>query len=523
MDRIARRFAHRFLIATSVSALILCPHSKVEESFPLQATFDLYYRTADNWIPWLSHWSVHEFDHLQFPGVVPRSFVGPLLLASLCRIVTMVLRPFYDLPEHPLLVQLLARGLLLGLVMHGWFRFANALDKNDKADPSWKGTYLLIVTAVQFHMPFYASRMLPNTFALWLILHAYADWAQGRIKRAAMCLVVTTAVFRCDVLLLLFTVGLGWLFQRQLTIVEALRVGIVTGMVCLLVTIPIDSYLWQTYWIWPEGQVFYFNTILGKSSDWGTSPWHWYLSSALPKALLLTGMLVPIGVLRIPEQIVAFFQRRPRSLSNLIDTSLLPYLIPIAGFVGLYSCLGHKEMRFIFPAMPVFNMAAAAGLERLHRLAFIPYKDKPPSSKLALVLWLGGISLCLISLLASFAFVGVSRHNYPGGTALQILLSERANDLSERTNVHVDVAAAMTGVSLFGQRAAGPHWTFVKAGYEAENKAGGDFTNFTYLLSENKDVEGFHVLATASGNPRLNWRRGRIDTADGIYVLERDN
>jgi alpha-1,6-mannosyltransferase len=171
--------------------------------------------------------------------------------------------------------------------------------------------------------------------------------------------------------------------------------------------------------------------------------------------------------------------------------------------------------------MPIINLAAAAGFERLHRLAFIPHKDKSPS-KVALVLWLGGVLSCFVSLLASFAFVGVSRHNYPGGTALQLLLLQRGKDQSANVTVHIDVAAAMTGVSLFGQRDAGPHWTFVKAGYEAENEAGGDFSDFTYLLSENRDVEGFHVLATAPGSPRLNWRRGRIETRDGIYVLERD-
>lgn len=509
MDKqVARRFAHRFLIATSVSALILCPHSKVEESFPLQATHDLYYHGSD-----LEH-----FDHLQYPGVVPRTFVGPLILATFCRIFTVILYPIYNLADHPLQVQLLARSLLLALVLHGWFRLAHAVGTKTSSS-LWRGTYMLLVTAVQFHMPFYASRMLPNTFALWLVLHAHADWFQGNTKRAAMFLVATTAVFRCDVLLLLFTVGLGWLIQRQLTILQALKVGIATGVVCLLVTVPLDSYLWQSYWVWPEGQVFYYNTVLGKSSNWGTSPWHWYLSSALPKAMLLTALLVPLAVLRVPEQVVAFLERKARPVS-WIDTSMISYVMPIVGFIGLYSCLGHKEMRFLFPAMPMLNIAAATGLERLHNLAFTENKDKAPS-RIAQVLWTGGILSCIATLLAGLAFVGVSRNNYPGGTALQLLMEHRKNASS--STVHVDVAAAMTGVSLFGQRAAGSGWTFVKAGYEAENDALHDFTDFTHLLSETNNVEGFHVVATAPGNPRLNWRRGRIETQDGIYVLERDN
>ncbi len=45
---------------------------------------------------------------------------------------------------------------------------------------------LLLLTAVQFHLPFYMTRPLPNTFALILTLNAYADWMQLKTKRPCL-------------------------------------------------------------------------------------------------------------------------------------------------------------------------------------------------------------------------------------------------------------------------------------------------------------------------------------------------
>ena len=225
------------------------------------------------------------------------------------------------------------------------------------------------------------------------------------------------------------------------------------------------------------------------------------------------------------------------------------------GFIGLYSCLGHKEMRFLFPALPILNLVGAAGMARLHGLAF-PAKDKYESTpktwkmttttttKVFVVwcLWLGGVACLGLTLVTSTAFVLTSQRNYPGGDALTMgLLSRLMSDENGRTIndiyyydsssnkavlVYIDNAAAMSGVSLFGQRHVQnqfPKVTFVKAGYEHEKQQLQQeyHDDFDYVISEDAVIPGMQVVAVFQGFPRLDIMKLRITTTDAIYLNER--
>lgn len=63
--------------------LYFSPYTKVEESFNIQATHDI----LANGIPFANTTEVlaDRFDHVSFPGSVPRTFVGALVLAGLSR------------------------------------------------------------------------------------------------------------------------------------------------------------------------------------------------------------------------------------------------------------------------------------------------------------------------------------------------------------------------------------------------------------------------------------------------------
>ncbi|CAN0381089.1 unnamed protein product, partial [Discosporangium mesarthrocarpum] len=148
----------------------------------------------------------------------------------------------------------------------------------------------------------------------------------------------------------------------QVTLSRIIMVGLTWGVRALAATVAVDSLLWAR-WLWPEGRVLLFNTADNRSSEWGVHTWHWwvlYFTSALPRAMTFTALLVPLGLLRTPTNALGSL-RKPLSA---IDWEALLFLLPALSLVSLYSALPHKELRFIFPALPLLNAMAGLGVAK---------------------------------------------------------------------------------------------------------------------------------------------------------------
>jgi alpha-1,6-mannosyltransferase len=128
--------------------LLIAPYTKVEESFNIQATHDIAYSNGV---------LNKNFDHLSFPGAVPRTFVGALLLAAASRPISYLARF-----QH---AQFIARAVLGLFNAFALLRYRNGLDKAFGKDV---GRWYILLQASQFHVIYYASRTLPNMFAFGL-------------------------------------------------------------------------------------------------------------------------------------------------------------------------------------------------------------------------------------------------------------------------------------------------------------------------------------------------------------------
>jgi alpha-1,6-mannosyltransferase len=336
---------------------------------------------------------------------------------------------------------------------------------------SW---WYLALQASQFHVIYYASRTLPNTFAFGISVYTPVDLSSylllirfisgtfalclllpqprshsDQLKRTRLAfylLTLTTIIFRSELALLLASHSLYLLFnasgkgiQAQITLLRRalLPAGFFGAVIGLGLSIPIDTFFWRSPTpLWPELSAFLSNIFpsdprLGASA-WGTSPWYWYFTSALPR-LLLNPFAVPL---------ICYTFTTPATSSPS-----LPLLIPNIGYILLYSILPHKETRFLFPVIPPLTAAAALAA------SYITHR-RHRNTLYRLATYILVLSTAATFLIAHGVLLPLSALSYPGAHALNALhLHATGHHPNNKSTiaVHLDNLALQTGVTRFLQ------------------------------------------------------------------------
>ena len=318
-----------------------------------------------------------------------------------------------------------------------------------------------------------------------------------RRKLALYLLTVAGVIFRSELAILVATVSASLMvIQRVPPRTVILPAGIFAAVVGLLVTVSVDSFFWQRFPLWPEWVAFRFNTIEGKSADWGTSPWHFYFTNSIPRL-----MMNPMPLLVcIP---IALAVKATRKFS--IDT-----LIPLLGYVVVYSILPHKEWRFIIYTIPGLTAVASAGASWIWSRKY--------RSSLHGVLCMALVGSTAASFGSNIGLLYISSLNYPGAMALN-RLHELARSSSNNVNVHLDNLSCQTGITRFlelpaasGSQAheARPLWSYDKTEEPVKLQDQDFWRQFDFVLAEH----GSHVPG--------DWRiLESIDGYAGIGISKR--
>ncbi|CAP30572.2 Protein CBG11382 [Caenorhabditis briggsae] len=368
-----------------------------EVSFQFQGYRDRMCEFVIALIIWvLMCWNL-DYDHTQFPGVVPRTFIGPIVLAIFSSPMSIMFR-FWAIPKP---FQLMLIRTTLGLINTvSVLYFARSVQWGFGRETAM---FLRYILCSQFHFFFYLSRPLPNSFALCLVMIVFQRIFEERYRSAVRYATACVILFRCELVLLFGPLFLGYLVLGKLKTFGfdgAIAIGVRIAAACLAFSIPIDSYFWGRP-VWPEGEVMFFNVIENRSHEYGTHPYFWYFYSALPRCLLTSVFLVPLGCLsdyRVPK-----------------------ILVPSACFIFLYSFLPHKELRFIIYTIPIFSLAAAVFCARI-------YVNRRKSFVRKLLNY-GIILHLIVNVACTSLFLLIASKNYPGYDAFNKTENLKPEDL----------------------------------------------------------------------------------------------
>lgn len=480
------------------------PYTKVEESFNIQAIHDIV------------NYGVHpdqlkNYDHQVFPGVVPRTFVGSLLIGGIVKAIDYGHTLIKGVPlvvkegDSQLVVQYVARGVLGLANVLGLLKLRNSLNKVAFIEKNAKtrgaiGVFYTLFLIVQFHVPYYSTRTLPNFIALPFVTYAFGKLIEGNMAGLTW-LAFTAVIFRVEIGVLAVTISfISSLGFGQSDIQINLYFLVVGTVVGVLVTVLVDSYFWGE-WVWPELESFMYNVVNGNASEWGVEPYGAYFKKYLlnffrpPHILLLVvlGLLVDPANDGTPTKVT---DDNKLIVTHPARNSLRILTISAILYIAFMSKQPHKEWRFIVYTVPIFTLQAANGLANVTRKWSTLF-----AHKLLLFIMLASTGVSVVyTLMMSYA----SSFNYPGGEAVTFLNDYIVNSkANENVLVHMDVASCMSGITKFTELHT-PNVVFDKT--EELEELSRLWNNFTHMITE-VDMDKPRKEETLIKYDRTHWKK----------------
>lgn len=217
---------------------------------------------------------------------------------------------------------------------------------------SGKKKWAIFIILVSFFWFYTASRTLANTFetALTTISLSYFPWHRtdgtGYLWLAAICCFV-----RPTAAIIWIPLCLHHLFKSQysamgIIIKKLLPIGLLVGGCGMA----IDSYIFGKF-IFTPWEFLKYNFFHNIGSFYGVHPWYWYFLVGLPTILGINFVPFLIGVIATIRNSEVFPIRKQLLLT--IVTALIAY-----------SCIAHKEFRFILILLPMCLYICADTLSR---------------------------------------------------------------------------------------------------------------------------------------------------------------
>lgn len=191
--------------------------------------------------------------------------------------------------------------------------------------------------------------------------------------RASLCLAALAVVLRPTNVLIWLTIVFFALTRISLqgnsplsmsTILVLFREAVLCGSLVVGLSVLADR-VYFGFWTFPPYNWLNFNISKSLAVFYGRNPWHYYLLQGIP-LLCTTSLPFVIPALVKPSSKTADQANVLRTLSYTVLTT-----------VAVLSLISHKEVRFIYPLLPVLSVLAAPRAASF--FTSVPRTSPPPS------------------------------------------------------------------------------------------------------------------------------------------------